>query len=178
MAARAEAAAALSDPYAEAAGELGLEPDATLAYRPRSDAGSPEQLAGELAERRRSDIDRGYSGYGPHLDDVALELGGRAVRRYGSQGQQRLALLALLFAERAALLAAGRPAPLMLLDDVTSELDATRRSLLVERLGGGAGQSLITATEPDQLPRAAPRAEIAVREGRVLALAADREDVA
>ena len=104
-------------------------------------------LVAELAERRASDLRRGYSGWGPHLDELALEVGGRSIRRYASQGQQRVSLLALLFAERRVLLDDGRPAPLMLLDDVTSELDARRRELLVEQLSGG-GQSLITATEP------------------------------
>jgi DNA replication and repair protein RecF len=178
IALRAEAAGALARPFAEAASALGVEAAATLAYRPRSDAGSGAELEAELAERRDSDLSRGYSGFGPHLDEVAFELGGRALRRYGSQGQQRLALLALLFAERAALIAAGRPAPLMLLDDVTSELDAARRELLVDRLAAGEGQSLITATEADQLPRSAPRMEIAVRDGRALVAASDRRDAA
>jgi DNA replication and repair protein RecF len=99
---------------------------------------------------------------------VAIGLDGRAVRRYGSQGQQRLALLALLFAERQAFLDDDRPPPLMLLDDVTSELDSERRALLVERLADG-GQALVTATEPEQLPTRDPRHEIAMRSGRALA---------
>ena len=77
----------------------------------------------------------------------------RPLRRFGSQGQQRAALLALLFAEREALIDAGRPAPLMLLDDVMSELDPERRELLVATLAG-AGQALITATEASQVPAA------------------------
>ncbi len=108
--------------------------DASIAYRPRSEATDAETLAAELAERRDGDIARGYTGWGPHHDELAIESGGRSLRRYGSQGQQRAALLALLFAERDALIADGRPAPLMLLDDVTSELDADHRGLLVEHL--------------------------------------------
>ena len=54
----------------------------------------------------------------------------------------------------------------MLLDDVTSELDADHRALLVEHLGEGGGQALITATEPDHLPRSRERHEIAIRDGR------------
>ena len=168
IATRREASARLESPFAEAAAALGLEGRATLSYRPRSQAADPAELAAELAERRDGDLARGYTGWGPHLDELALELGGRALRRYGSQGQQRVALLALLFAERQALLDDGRPAPLMLLDDVASELDAERRALLVERLGAG-GQALITATEPDQLPVVGERREIAVRAGRPLA---------
>ncbi len=165
---RAEAAARLAPEFATAAAALGLDLDPTLSYRPRSEAGEPEQLVAELGERRDADIARGYSGWGPHLDEVALEAGGRSLRRYGSQGQQRAALLALLFGERRTLLDDGRPAPLMLLDDVTSELDAGRRALLVEHLAAGGGQALITATEPEQLPAVAERHEIAVRDGRAL----------
>ena len=54
----------------------------------------------------------------------------------------------------------------MLLDDVTSELDAEHRALLVEHLGEGGGQALITATEPDHLPRRVERHEIAMRDGQ------------
>ena len=69
------------------------------------------------------------------------------------------------------LLDSGRPAPLMLLDDVTSELDLHRRELLVEHLSGG-GQALITATESEHLPASAERHEVAVREGHAIADAA------
>ena len=76
------------------------------------------------------------------------------MRRYGSQGQQRAALLALLFAQRDALLAAHRVAPLLLLDDVMSELDPERRARLVERLATG-GQALVTAASEESVPAAA-----------------------
>jgi DNA replication and repair protein RecF len=165
---RREAVERLADPFAVAADALGLERAAALTYRPRSEATDADTLAAELADRHDADLGRGYTGWGPHLDEVAVEIDGRAARRYGSQGQQRLALLSLLFAEREVLIDDGRPAPLMLLDDVTSELDSERRRLLVERLADG-GQALITATEPEQLPATAPRHEIAMRSGRALA---------
>jgi DNA replication and repair protein RecF len=166
--ARREAIELLAGPFGASAEALGLAGGARLAYRPRSDAEDVDELTAQLAERREGDLARGYTGWGPHLDEVAIELDGRAVRRYGSQGQQRLALLALLFAERQALLDDDRPPPLMLLDDVTSELDSERRALLVERLADG-GQALITATEPEQLPARGARHEIAMRSGRALA---------
>ena len=168
IAIRAEAVERLAAPFAEAAAALGLAGGARLRYRPRSEATDAQVLADEIAARRDTDLRRGYSGWGPHHDELAIEAGGRALRRYGSQGQQRAALLALLFAERRALLDDGRPPPLMLLDDVTSELDADRRRLLVEHLGAGGGQALITATEPDQLPDGVDRREIAIRDGRPL----------
>ena len=166
---RHEAVEQLRDGFAEAAGALGLAGEAELRYQPRTAARDPELFATELLERRASDLSRGYTTHGPHLDELALSLADRSLRSYGSQGQQRIALLALLFAERDALLAARRVPPLMLLDDVTSELDPERRGLLCERLGAGGGQALITATEPAQLPGACPREEIGMRAGRAIA---------
>jgi DNA replication and repair protein RecF len=149
IAARAEAVGALADPFTELAERLGL-PEAEISSRPRAAAAAGE-LAAELARRRAEDLGRAYTSYGPQLDEVELRLGGRQLRRFASQGQQRLALLALLFAERSALLESGRSAPLMLLDDVMSELDPSHRELLVSLLDD-AGQALITATEPAQVP--------------------------
>lgn len=165
---RAEATDRLAPAFEAAAAALGLADDASIAYRPRSEAADAGTLAAELAERRDGDITRGYTGHGPHHDELSIDRGGRSLRRYGSQGQQRAALLALLFAERGVLIADGRPPPLMLLDDVTSELDAEHRALLVEHLAAGDGQAIITATEPDHLPAAAVRNEIAIRGGRPL----------
>jgi DNA replication and repair protein RecF len=148
--ARAEAVGELAEPFAAAAADLGLEGGATLVYAPRAE-GSGEEIRAGLLERREQDIRMGRSSWGPHLDELKLELGGRSLRKYGSQGQQRAALLALLFAEREALQAARRVVPLLLLDDVMSELDPTRRERLVERLGG-PGQILITAADRESLP--------------------------
>ena len=178
IAIRAEAIGRLADPFTTAAADLGLAGEATMRYRPRSDADDAATLLAELVERRAGDIARGYSGWGPHLDEIALETGGRSLRRYGSQGQQRLALLAVLFAERSVLIEEGRPAPLMILDDVTSELDAERRGLLLKRLGAGGGQALISATERDQIPDAAERTEIRMRDGRALAPASAGDGLA
>jgi DNA replication and repair protein RecF len=163
---RREAVAALSEEFHAAAAELGLAGDAELRDLPRSDAGDPSRLAAELLDRRESDLARGHTTHGPHLDELGISLGDRSLRRFGSQGEQRTALLALLFAERRALLEARRAPPLMLLDDVMSELDPTRRELLARRLVEGGGQALLTATETAQLPEACPRAELAVRDGR------------
>ncbi len=178
IAIRTEAVGRLAAPFGEAAAALGLAGDAALRYRPRSEATDPAALVEEIVARRESDLHRGYTGWGPHHDELAIESGARALRRYGSQGQQRAALLALLFAERRALLDDGRAPPLMLLDDVTSELDAERRGLLVEHLSAGGGQALITATEPDQLPGGAERREIAIRAGKPLGAAGSAEAAA
>jgi len=153
VAARAEAVDELAAPFATAVTELGLEGGGELEYAPRAE-GDAEQIRAGLAQRREADLRLGRSSWGPHLDELKIASAGRSLRRYGSQGQQRAALLALLFAERDSLRAARRVAPLLLLDDVMSELDPGRRELLVERLSTG-GQALITAAAEDSLPREA-----------------------
>jgi DNA replication and repair protein RecF len=153
VAARAEAVDELAEPFAEAAEDLGLAGAATIEYAPRA-RGSAGEIRDGLAERRDADLRLGRTSWGPHLDELKIELAGRSVRRYGSQGQQRASLLALLFAEREALRAARQVAPLLLLDDVMSELDPRRRERLVERLARG-GQALISAAAEESVPTAA-----------------------
>jgi DNA replication and repair protein RecF len=170
MEARAEAVDALAGSFSEVAGGLGLA-EAEIGYRPRA-AGGSEELAAELARRRADDLGRAYTSYGPQLDEIELRLAGKVLRRFGSPGQQRLVLLALLFAERLALMEAGRAAPLMLLDDVMSELDPDHRELLVALLAGG-GQSVITATEAAHVP-SADAAQLEVATGAISAAPALR----
>jgi DNA replication and repair protein RecF len=173
MADRAAATAAIAERFAACGSELGLDGEAAVAYRPRSKASDADQLAAELAERRARDLERGFTGHGPHRDELALTLDGRELRAYGSQGQQRLALLALLLAERAAIAATRDATPVLLLDDVMSELDRDRRSRLVQLLRAG-GQSVITTTDVEHVPGATEPgiARLAVADGTVLALAA------
>ncbi len=151
MADRREAIDALAPRFEAMALELGLPEPARLVYRPRSWAADAEGLAAELGERRMADLDRGFTAHGPHRDDVALIHDELSLRSYGSQGQQRTALLALLFAERELLAERRDTPPLALLDDVMSELDQTRRQRLAERLRSG-GQAVLTATEPGHVP--------------------------
>jgi DNA replication and repair protein RecF len=151
---RARAVTHLDQRFAAIAAELGLLGTATLRYRPRSEAATPEELATELAARVDSDLERGFTGHGPHRDELLLLRDRRELRVYGSQGEQRLALLALLLAERSALEEERGAPPLLLLDDVMSELDADRRERLVERIAG-AGQSVITTTDLAHVPGAA-----------------------
>jgi DNA replication and repair protein RecF len=162
---RATAVAELAGPFRVAAGDLGLDGEPALAYRPRSRATTAEELAAELAERLPGDLERGFTGHGPHRDELVLSRAGHELRVYGSQGQQRLALLALLLAEREAIAATRGAAPLVLLDDVMSELDRERRERLVVRLEGG--QALVTTTDVEHVPGAggAEVTRVAVVEG-------------
>jgi DNA replication and repair protein RecF len=154
MADRLAAVQELVEPFSGLAAKLGLPADAELRYRPRSGAAGDDAaavLARELAERRGADLERGFTTHGPHRDDVQLLLDGVSLRSYGSQGQQRVALLALLFAEREVLARLRARPPLMLLDDVMSELDAERRELLADLLRSG-GQAVVTTADAEHVP--------------------------
>jgi DNA replication and repair protein RecF len=141
----------LAGPFAERATQLGLSGEPRLEYRPRSKAAGVEEFVKELEAKLSSDIERGFSTHGPHRDELAISRDGRELRAYGSQGEQRLALLALLLAERSVLARERDRVPLMLLDDVMSELDVTRRELLSNELRG-AGQSVIATTDLAYVP--------------------------
>jgi DNA replication and repair protein RecF len=160
---RALAVKLLAEPFAARTAELGLNGEARLEYRPRTHAVDDEELMAELRERLERDLRRGFSGHGPHRDEFALLRDGRELRAYGSQGEQRLALLALLLAERAVLADQRSSVPLMLLDDVMSELDADRRELLAHELRDG-GQSVIATTDLAHVPGAG---DMSVRRLRV-----------
>jgi len=165
---RRKAVDGLRESFGELGERLGLPGRPELVYRARSGAADAAGLAAELAERREADLDRGFTAHGPHRDELALQLDGASLRIYGSQGQQRIGLLALLFAERRLLCERrGRP-PLMLLDDVMSELDIERRRLLAELLME-EGQAMVTATEPEQVPGSALMhgAVVGVEAGRI-----------
>ncbi|MFT4034054.1 MAG: DNA replication and repair protein RecF [Patulibacter sp.] len=149
-AARSAAIDALTEPFSTLATELGLPGMPSLAYRTGDDTTTAEQLAALLAERRDRDRDRGFTQVGPHRDELAIRRDGRDLRSYGSQGEQRLAVLALLLAERALLAEVrGRP-PVALLDDVGSELDAGRRRLLLAEVCR-YGQVVIATTSASEL---------------------------
>jgi DNA replication and repair protein RecF len=147
MSDRAEVVSLLSPRFAAQAAELGLDGVAGLTYKPRSDATDITGLESELEASLPADLERGFTTHGPHRDELSLELDRRQLRRFGSQGQQRLALLALLLAERDVLAAARTGTPLLLLDDVLSELDDVRRERLLDLLEQG-GQTLITTADP------------------------------
>jgi DNA replication and repair protein RecF len=149
---RARAVSTIAPHFSRRAEDLGMPEPVELRYQPRSKSTDADGLRSELNERRDGDVERGFTTHGPHRDDLALMHGGRPLRTLGSQGQQRVGLLALLFAERDVLGARKRP-PLMLLDDVMSELDSTRRERLAELLRA-RGQSLVTTTDAEHVPGA------------------------
>jgi DNA replication and repair protein RecF len=161
--ARLETLAELEPPFAARAEELGLE-GGELRYE-----GEPPTREG-LAAALERDLERGTTSLGPHLDDVVLMASGRDLRSFGSQGEQRLALLALLLAEAETIADRTGVPPLLLLDDVLSELDPDRRRILAARVGS-VGQALITATDAAMLP-AVPDQLLEVTPGSVAEVAA------
>jgi DNA replication and repair protein RecF len=157
VAGRHAVVAALQPSFAERADELGL-PQAELRYEGEA------PTTAELEERVDRDLERGATGLGPHLDDLGVLATGRDLRTFGSQGEQRLAVLALLLGEAELLEERRGTRPLLLLDDVLSELDSDRRRTLAERLRAG-GQALITSASRGALPgEPAQLLEIAQRE--------------
>jgi len=156
--ARSAAISVLAPAFAACAERLGLE-DGAIGYD--EDAPSVE----EHERRLDADVDRGVTGIGPHLHDVVLTAGGRELRSFGSQGEQRTAILALVLAEAQALAERTGALPLVLLDDVLSELDASRRRALAEVLSS-MGQTIVTATSADLLP-AEPAQSLVVSPGAV-----------
>jgi len=151
---RAAATELLAPAFTARGDELGCSGELLLEYRPRSRAAEQGQFCAELHDRLEADLERGFTGHGPHRDELAIVRDGRELRVFGSQGEQRLALLALLLAERSVLARERGRMPLMLLDDVMSELDADRRELLAGDLATG-GQSVIATTDLGHVPGAA-----------------------
>jgi DNA replication and repair protein RecF len=101
-----------------------------------------------LQEEWLADIERQSSGTGSHRDDVEIGLEGKSLRLYGSQGEQRAAVLALLLGGKSLAREQGGREPVLLLDDVMSELEPSRRRRLMRALAGNtAGQALITAAD-------------------------------
>ncbi len=128
-----------------------------LTYRTNVSGIGAEAYGARLEESRKADRQRTYTHLGPHRDDFRLMRGELDMRDCASQGEQRAALLTLVLAEWDYLRTTG-PAPLLLLDDVMSELDEERRRALLRIVGRG-GQVLVTATDlsyfsPSELEKA------------------------
>ena len=106
----------------------------------------------KMAESARLDIARGATRFGPHRDDIAFFVNGADLRSYGSQGQQRTGVLSLKLAELAFFREETGEYPVLLLDDVMSELDRERREQLLDFIRGEEVQALVTATDEAYIP--------------------------
>src|SRR5262245_12068016 len=144
----------LAAAHAEIAPDEAVEGRLSLRYEtnapPLPGESARDALARRLVETADKEVWNGSTLVGPHRDDVVFELGGRDLATFASRGQQRTAILALKLAELDHVTALdGRP-PLLLLDDVFSELDPARRSHLVRRIAA-LPQAFVTTTTRDDL---------------------------
>ena len=146
--------------------------DLSLTYAPSPkppQGGATADLEGffreELARTQGSDIRSGFTSVGPHRDDLDITLSGLSARMYGSQGQQRSAVLALKLAEAAALAELSGEPPLVLLDDVMSELDQSRQDYLLNHLQGR--QVFLTCCSPETVGLQETGARFRVEAGEV-----------
>jgi DNA replication and repair protein RecF len=160
MGRRARAAAALMTFVPDAYSRVAVR-DSSVAIEYQSDWGGsldpatpPSEwtaaLTEALAARRRVDLELRLTGAGPHRDDPVLHLDGRPARHQASQGEQRTMALALRIAAHHAIADQIGTDPLLLLDDVFSELDPSRAEALTSALPGA--QIMITTTRPEEVP--------------------------
>ncbi|NNG16446.1 MAG: DNA replication and repair protein RecF [Gemmatimonadales bacterium] len=154
--------------FAEEFAALGEQETVGLSYRGRAELAAVDAWPGAIEEAWPADSKRGVTTVGPHRDDLILEIGGRALREYGSTGQQRSAVIALKLLELSTLSEAYGTEPALVLDDVFAELDTERQNRLVTRLDEGARrQVFVTAPRRDELPEGLTLPVWNVKEGRV-----------
>ena len=126
-----------------------------------------EVLAGLIAQSRPRDLARGSTSVGPHRDDLVFSFGGHLAASYASQGQLRALVLAWKTAELDLLTERQGETPVLLLDDVSSELDSTRNEYLFEFLRSRCSQCFITTTHPKYVLLASERVDYEVKGGKV-----------
>jgi len=131
-----------------------------------ADRPDPEAFRQELARRLSEEMERGMTLTGPHRDEVTIAINGRSADRYASQGQQRSVVLALKLAARALLQERWERSPVVLLDDVLSELDERRREALITLMSVADQQTIVTDTAADAYRPLAPW-HLEVREGSI-----------
>ena len=146
--ARATAVRELAPEAARRHAEIGAGERLEIAY-----LGPPEDMAAAVYNSLAEDLRRGSTSVGPHRDDVRVLLDGQEARGYGSQGQQRTAVVSLKLAEAELVARRTGERPVLLLDDVLSELDLERRGALLRHVGGG-GQVVITSVDVGPFPPA------------------------
>jgi len=151
----------------------GDKEELTVKYRPSIAGGgerSREEIAADfqrvLTAARREELKRQYTMVGPHRDDLAISINGKDVRTYGSQGQQRTAALSLKMAESHHMEGEMGEQPILLLDDIMSELDARRRQFVFAAIQG-KGQVFISGTEGDEFAPGGWGRRYSISQGRI-----------
>lgn len=165
---RAVAVDELRETILEAFGRI-ASPELRLEVRYEAGGSADRETAQRaLAEARRTDAQRKRASFGPHRDDLDLRLGGYEARVVASQGQHRALTLALKSAELSTIARARGVQPILLLDDVSSELDADRTAALFLHLAETESQIFLTTTRRDLIVSArhdAERADFVVEQG-------------
>ncbi len=152
---------------------VGLEVELKVVYQPRVEpdpAAILEALEGSLPKDRA----RGFTAEGPHGDELGLQFGAVAARHHASQGQHRAIVLGLKVAELDVLGARTGRVPILLLDDVSSELDRARNRRLFELLSHLGGQVFLTTTHPEFILLEEQRRDFEVKGGVLKMVAEDR----
>ena len=170
---RREVSGELDEEFRAAFSRIHSDGAVGIRYRSRGEMeGSGEEelyqwLRRSLEEGRRNDERRGFTGVGPQNDDMELFFLDRLAKEHGSQGQMRSMVLALKLAELAYLEKKNGESPILLLDDVGSELDVDRRNLLYEAVSSLACQTIVSGTEREQFPVSSSREDWRVESGRL-----------
>ena len=153
---------ALAGPFTEACGTTSASHAATLTYD-----GEPADQVADLDARLEADIERGVTGDRPHISTSSGSTPAGGISAvFGSQGEQRVSVLALVLAEADVLARPLGGSPLVLLDDVLSELDGERRQALARMIPSGGSQTVVTATSVAALP-IEPAQALSVTPGQV-----------
>ena len=124
-----------------------------------------EEIARRQSQLRTAELEAGQCLVGAHKDDLAIAINGAEARAFASQGQTRTAALSIKMAERELFCTETGESPVLLLDDVLSELDAMRQEFVLNRIGGG--QTLITCCEDDSISQRTGGKVLSVEKGRV-----------
>lgn len=130
--------------------ELSSGEDLRLEIQPSDPSQSQDELLAALLRGRGAEIARGSTLVGPHRDELLITIDGREARTYGSQGQQRTAVIAIKLAVLDLATERHRATPLLLLDDIFSDLDKKRRHKLIETVLAAQGQVVLTCTDREQ----------------------------
>ncbi len=163
----AEEAAPIHGEFSGADEKLGIEYSTVSTVRdPRASAKEIfYDLCDHMEAHKKAELDSGQCLSGAHKDDLIISINGRPARSFASQGQTRTAALSIKLAEREIYLGETGEYPILLLDDVLSELDAKRQEFVLNRIGGG--QTLITCCEDEGISRRTGGKVLHVKSGRI-----------
>ena len=125
-----------------------------------------EEMLAKLEASLKREIEQGCTLYGPHRDDVDIQIDGKDAKSFASQGQQRTAVLSLKLAQAELIFDETGEKPVLLLDDMMSELDSHRRAYIAEKIS--SGQVVITCTDAEMLNIYKNAKKIHIEDGKII----------